>query len=612
MGKKKQSPGKKKSSPQANISKKKTYSINNYLLPLSVLIAVTGICFFPMLKNNFTNWDDDVYVINNQLLRGPDWSGIFSKEVVGNYHPLTVITLAINYRLTGADASSYLLFNYLLHLINTVLVFLFVHRISEGKLNVAFFTALIFGIHPMHVESVAWVSERKDVLYTLFFLLALVKYWDYLVSGKKSNYWVCFLFFTLSILSKPAAIVLPLILILLDYWKDRSMSGKVLFEKLPFLIVSLVMALITLNIQSGSAVVKLDSYPLWSRPLLGSYSILIYLLRFFIPYPLSAFHPFPNTDQLEWPYLISPVLLIGLLLFLWVKRKNKLIVFSFLFFIINLLLVSHIVSIGSSVVSERYTYVPYIGISFLLAMWLFQIKAFSSKKIFWSASIVVAIIFGYITFKHIGVWKDGNTLWTNVINHYPNAPLPRTNRANYNIALAGDPAHSHESKALYDQALEDCNVALLNKPDDELALANRQNIYLNNLADSLAFADAEKLIKLYPGNKAGYYTRGVVYDRAKQPEKALVDLNKCLSLDGTIDWGYSYRAFILFNSFKRYAEALADYNKAIQLNPLPNHYLNRSYCYFYLGDKANAKRDAQTAVALGATLTDEYKKAIDL
>ena len=113
----------------------------------------------------------------------------------------------------------------------------------------------------MHVESGAWVSERKDVLYTLFFLLALVKSWDYLVSGKKINYWVCFLFFILSILSKPAAIVLPLILILLGYWNDRSIPGKVLFEKLPFLIVSLVMALITLNIQSGFAVVKLIHIP---------------------------------------------------------------------------------------------------------------------------------------------------------------------------------------------------------------------------------------------------------------------------------------------------------------------------------------------------------------
>jgi len=588
-------------------------SDRNTLFPwLFALVAITAICFFPMLNNGFTNWDDEFYVIKNEMLRGPDWQAIFSRDVVGNYHPLTIITLAINYSLTGLDASSYLFFNYFLHLINTILVFMFIYQISGKKVNVAFLTALVFGIHPMHVESVSWVSERKDVLYTFFFLLSLIKYWQYLEAGKKIKYWTCFLFFLLSLLSKPAAIVLPLLLLLLDYWKGISINRKVIIEKIPFLLFSLLFAIITLKIQSTTAVVKLDSYPFWSRPFLGCYSIMIYLLRFLIPYPLSAFHPFPKTEHLEWPYLVAPVFFVGLLIFLWYKRYNRVIIFGFLFFIINLLLVAHIVSIGSSVVSERYTYVPYIGIAFMLSMWLNRSKSASSRQIYWATVSLITVVFGYITFLRTEVWKDSGALWTNVINRFPDAPIPRTNRANYNITLANDPAHSNNAKALYQQALDDCNMALLNKPDDEEGLANRQNIYLNLLNDSLAFADAEKLIKLYPKNKAGYYTRGVVYNRANQPDKALADLNKCLSLDATIDWGFSYRAFILFNSFKKYTEALSDYNKAIELNPQANHYLNRSYCYYYLGDKINAKRDAQTAVAMGATLPDEYRKVIGL
>lgn len=600
---------KKTSSSKPGASKKvKGSDGNSILVWLFAAVAITAICFFPMLSNGFTNWDDEFYVIKNELLRGPDWQGIFSREVVGNYHPITILTLAINYKLTGLDASSYLYFNYFLHLINTMLVFKFIYEISNKKVKVAFLTALVFGIHPMHVESVSWISERKDVLYTFFFLLSLIKYWQYLQSGKKINYWACFLFFLLSLLSKPAAIVLPLVLLLLDYWKNASINRKVIIEKIPLLLFSILFAIITLKIQSTTAVVKLESYPLWSRPLLASYSIMVYIFRFFIPYPLSAFHPFPKTESLPWPYILSPFLIIGLFIFVWYKRRNRLIVFGSLFFLINLLLVSHIVSIGSSVISERYTYVPYIGIAFIVSMWLSQMRG----QLYWLVVSLITIVFGYMTIMRIPIWKDSNTLWTNVINRYPNAPLPRTNRANYNITLANDPAHVNEANALLQQALDDCNAALLSKPDDEQGLANRQNIYLNLLKDSLAFADAEKLIKINPTNKAGYYTRGVVYNRANQPDKALADLNKCLSLDATIDWGFSYRAFILFNSFKKYKEALLDYNKAIELNPQANHYVNRSYCHYYLGDKINAKRDAQTAVAMGATLADDYKKAINL
>ena len=613
MANKKQAKVKKSNSSNRAGPGKANASGNKSPLPLLLTaIGLTAICFIPMFQNGFTNWDDEYYVIKNELLRGPDWMGIFSRPVVGNYHPLTMITLAINYQLTGLDATSYLVTNYLLHLINTFLVFQFIYKISENKVNVAFFTALVFGIHPMHVESVAWVSERKDVLYTFFFLLSLIKYWQYLSSGKKINYWLCFLFFLLSLLSKPAAIVLPLALLLLDYWKGRSFDRKLIIEKIPFLVFSLLLAVITLKIQSVTAVVRLDAYPLWSRPLLGCYAVMIYFLRFFIPYPLSTFHPFPKTDNMEWPYMIAPVFLVAGILFLWYQRSNRLIIFGFLFFIINLLLVSHVISIGSSVVSERYTYVPYIGIAFMLGMWLNQAKSVNSKQMFWGLASLITVVFGYLSFRRITVWKDSGTLWTNVIDRFPDAPLPRTNRANYNITLAVNPAYKDKVSDLYKQALDDCNVALKNKPGDEGALVNRQNIYLNLHQDSLAFHDANTLIKLKPENKTGYYTRGVFYSRKNQPDKALADLNVCLSLDSTIDYAFSYRAFILFTFYKKYREAISDYNKAIQLKPQGDHYLNRSYCFYYVGDIENAKKDALAAQGMGAVLSEEYRKTLNL
>src|SRR4030095_57976 len=193
-----------------------------WLLWILPILLVTGICLSPMLKNHLTNWDDEYYVVQNALLPGPDWAGIFSKPVVSNYHPITIATLAANYSMTGLDASSYLISNLLLHLINTGLVFYFIWLISGKKLWVAAFSAIVFGIHPMHVESVAWVSERKDLLYTLFFLLSLIQYLYFLNNKSNKNLIYCFIFFALSILSKPAAIILPFILVLLDYWYDRN------------------------------------------------------------------------------------------------------------------------------------------------------------------------------------------------------------------------------------------------------------------------------------------------------------------------------------------------------------------------------------------------------
>ncbi|HET9432247.1 MAG TPA: hypothetical protein VFO37_00760, partial [Chitinophagaceae bacterium] len=202
----------KHSQPVQKIEKRRG-SQNKSIWPslISVLI-LTGVSFLPMLANGFTNWDDDIYITSNRLLRDPDWNAIFTGPSASNYHPLTIITLAFNYAISGTDPFSYHFINWLLHILNTALVFLFVYKISGNKTYVAAFCSVIFGVHPMHVESVAWVSERKDVLYALFFLLALLQYWSFLETGKKLKLILCFAFFVLSLLSKPAAIILPVVL----------------------------------------------------------------------------------------------------------------------------------------------------------------------------------------------------------------------------------------------------------------------------------------------------------------------------------------------------------------------------------------------------------------
>jgi len=612
MGKKNKKKSKEISTPQSPFTQKVNIGMQGRgFIWILIVTAITAICFFPMLKNNFTNWDDEFYVINNALLRGPDWQGIFSQPVVSNYHPLTIISLAVNYAISGLDPSSYLIFNLFLHLLNTSLVFYFIWMISDKNMWVAGFTALIFGIHPMHVESVAWVSERKDVLYTLFFFLSLIQYWRFLQTGKSSSFWFCFLLFILSLLSKPAAIILPLVLLLLDYWKGRTITLKVIAEKIPFFFFALFFAIVTIKIQSHEAIAGLDLYPLWSRPLFASYVIMIYFFRFFVPYPLSAFHPYPQPEHLGWPVFISPFFIIALLVFIWYQRKNKLVIFGILFFIINLLLVLQIISIGTTIISERYTYVPYTGLAFLFSMVLNKNYNATVKPVKWLILAVIIVAFGILTFQRTQVWNNSGSLWDDVIEHYPNAPQPRCSRANYTLRLPT--ANQSEKDANFEQALNDCNIAIKANPNHAPAYENREFIFYNLARYNEAISDATTLIKLDPENPLGYAIRGASYVYLNEPGKALTDLNKSLSINPDNVFALENRALLFYNSFKKYAEAITDFTNAININPQQgSYYLNRSYCYYRLGDFVKAKSDAQLALQKGIVLPENYKVSLQL
>jgi protein O-mannosyl-transferase len=589
--------------------KEKSVSLLPWILPI---ILITGISLSPMLQNSFTNWDDEYYVIQNSLLRGPDWAGIFSRSVVSNYHPITVATLAFNYAMTQLDPSSYLITNLLLHLINTGLVFYFIWLISGKKLMVAAFSAIVFGIHPMHVESVAWVSERKDVLYTLFFLLSLIKYWRHLTDGKRKDLIYCFLFFALSILSKPAAIILPFVLILLDYWYGRKFTQRVWVEKIPFVLVSIGFAITTYAIQSKTAVISFEYYPLWTRFFFATYTSMMYILRFFIPYPLSAFHPFPMTREMEWPMLLSPAFMLALLALVWFKRKNKLLVFTFFFFMINVALVSQFIPIGGTLISERYTYVPYIGLAFMVGMLLDKYSVSVNKYLLWGIPAVVMLVFCVLTFQRTKVWRNSETLWTDAIKHFPNAPVPRTNRANYLIGASSSVKDKVRQNEMLQTALEDCNAAVKSNPNHAKAYENRQNIYLRLNKDSLALMDATTLIKLEPWNKLPYYVKGESYRRLKMPDSALKYLNKCLELSPNTDFALDSRGSLLVNDYQKYNEALADFNKAIQINPVGGYYLNRSVCYYKLNQVDKAKADAIIAIQKNVAVPQNYRQTLGL
>jgi len=607
MASKKQSKAKKTNEPKPaaarKIKKTKDYSLLPWLL---VIVGITAICLFPMLQNEFTNWDDEYYVVNNPMLRGPDWKGIFSMQVLGNYHPLTILSYAFNYAISGLDPFSYLLVNYLFHIINTLLVFYFIWNISGNNKFIAAFVAIIFGIHPMHVESVAWVAERKDVLYTFFFLLSLIQYWRYLSNSKRSHFWICFIFFILSLLSKPAAIVLPLVLLLLDYWKGRPITFKLVTEKIPFFLLSILFGILTVKIQNSSAMAGLSVFSISDRLFFACYVLMIYFFRFFIPYPLSAYHPFPLSNAIGWEIYASPLFVLALLAAFCFFRKNKVVVFGILFYVINLLLVLQIISIGLTIVSERYTYVPYIGLAFMIGALVSRIKIVPPKISLGVAGIFI-IALGIITFQRTKVWKNSGTLWTDALKTYPTTPYARTNRANYLSKLALRPDQKPFVDSIYKMAFEDCAVALASRPNHAPAFEYRGLMYLDRGMIDSAFKDANALIRLKPNYRIGYDIRATCYSKKNEIIKALADYEKCISISPNDHRSHYNKGIILMYTFQKYDEALQAFSTAINISALGKYYVYRAICYYKMGNGVKAKEDALTAKQKGAEIPADLK-----
>lgn len=571
---------------------------------LAGTLILTGIIYLPLIKNELTNWDDAMYIVQNPLLKDLSWAGIkkiFSTPVVSNYHPLTVLSLAFNYQVSGVTASGYLFTNVVLHVLNTGLVFWFIMLLSDKNIMVSIIAALLFGVHPMHVESVAWASERKDVLYTIFYLLAMISYIFYFRQKKvKWLIWTTVLA-GVSLLCKPAAIVLPFSLLLLDYYFKRKWDWQWVYEKLPVFMLSVLFGVITVMIQSEKAIASIDEHTLSERICFAGYGLTWYVMKCIVPFGLSAFHPFPRELPFHF-YLLSALSFAGIGFLLW--KRNRLYIFSFGFYIINLLLVLQVMAIGNAVVAERYTYVPYIGLFFLLAMEAYRV---SEKYRPYKMAIVIALslwIAGLImiTWKRIPVWRNSETLWKNVLQQYPESPRAWTNKALYHYELEQ-----------WDQSLSDLTQALGAEPNFADALEWRARIFLKRNEIQKAYEDASRLHQLFPEKPAAMFLLARSYEALKQPKEALDLYNKLILLEPNISEYIHNRGVVYFNQLKQYDLAKKDFENAIAIDPGKGIYhMNLSRCYYVMNDFERARASALQAEKLGEKIDPGYAEVIGL
>ena len=422
---------------------------------VALLLVATATALFPCVNNGWTNWDDGDYVVSNPDIQGltpTHLAKMFSSVYVSTYLPLTMLSFAVNYAIAGTDPFLYHATNLLLHLCNTLLVFWFVRRLIANDV-IAAATALLFGIHPLHVESVAWIAARKDLLSTLFFLLSLLWYDRWAETGnieRKQTVarsirhwpWLSLLFFLCSLLSKALTVTLPAILLLMDYYRGRNLFARrpgvfgmqypvdrrfvmELWSGIKHLIPYTVLAGVMLTIgvaaqHSGHSFRPMES-PL-DNFLIASHGVLFYITKSVVPVGLAFLYPYPakTGGWLPLEYLGAPLILAAAAYAIvrWF-RSDRVLVFGILFFLITLAPVSQLIPMGSAVAADRYTYVPLIGVFFIACHLLYGLQKRLQRAtrfglfLFRISLLIVLIFYGTASWYQSMTWKNNQTLIDN-------------------------------------------------------------------------------------------------------------------------------------------------------------------------------------------------------
>jgi len=413
--------------------------VSSHAISISVIliIVITAGVFSSAVGNGFFNMDDPIFVTRNPLIRDLSWKGILNMFVpgkAGSYVvPLVYLSFAVEYHFFGDESAFiYHLDNVIFHIINSLLVFWFVLILSR-KIPVALIVGLLFAVHPLHCESVAWITERKDVLSTLFYVLALVFY----LKARQKRFTLYFslsiVSALLSLLSKPMTVSLPFVLVLCDILEGRRISARAIIEKIPFFVLGIVFSVLTFHFQSQAEPLTLKVVEVSRNLLISSKAVIVYLSKTVIPVKLSVLHPTPRDVSIGDPtYALSVVGVIGILLLTIISlKKTRVIFFSMCFFFITIAPVIGIVPIGQYYVAERYMYIPSIGLFFLLAhYWHKLYKAMPGglkrgRGLLTGAVLLVIAVLGLTAHERNKVWHSSRTLWQNVLKQYPDNPMAR-------------------------------------------------------------------------------------------------------------------------------------------------------------------------------------------
>jgi protein O-mannosyl-transferase len=577
-----------------------------------LLIVFTLVLYNPANHFSFINYDDNHYISENPHVRaGLTWATIkwaFTSFDYANWHPLTWMSHALDYQLFRLNPAGHHLTSVLLHATNVVLLFLLLVR-STRRAGPSLFVAALFAVHPMNVESVAWIAERKNVLSTMFFLLTLGAYGWYSLKPGWKRYCAVAGLLACGLAAKPMLVTTPFVLLLLDYWPlgrirgwsvpsdslaiEQSSPGRLLVEKLPLLVLAGASSVVTLLAQRASGAVGTLPFPPGARLANGIYSYAVYLWKTVWPADLTLFYPHPTHLPSLWRIGAAALLLIATTAVVLKLRSRGYLVTGWLWFLGTLIPVIGVIQVGNQAMADRYAYMPLIGI-FAMIAWSGADWA-RGKRLGLALCVVPAICvlvaLTLATYRQIGYWRDSLTVWTHALQVTEHNFVAEDNMGVALVELNRvDEAYSFFVRAAQDEpndpvarlnigtylyqhghiaeAVQQYELALHLGAEPGLLAATYSNLgtaYSDLGNDAKSRYSFEQALRLNPNQAGAWQGMGLLSQKQGKLEEAITYFARSAELQPSAQ-GYLQLARVLAQANHR-AEALAVYEQAVRLDP---------------------------------------------
>ncbi len=545
----------------------KMSSSTKRLISICFILIITTLVFLPSLNNGFLNWDDQAYVTQNQSIRELSFKNlknIFTSTFLGLYMPIVILSHTVEFHFFNLNPLPYHTHNLILHLINCILIFYLILILSKSY-SISLLTTLLWGVHPLRVESVAWISDRKDLISSIFLLIALILYLIYREKPKKRIFfYFSLIIFIFALLSKITTVIFPLILILFDFYFEGNINKKKIIEKVPFFEISFIFGII------GMWVLKIDQPPTYltisERILNVLISVPFYLSKIFLPLKLSPRYPIHANEIFPNPLTVFVLTIVVLIIIIYFSNKyRREFIFGFLFLLITLIPIIPLILDGFPH-ADRYTYISSIGIFYLISKLLIDLfnKKFKKK---WLVRIPLLIFLSgilftlsFLSWQKCHVWKNDITLWNDALKSYP-THIVYDNRGS-----------AFAKKGYIDNAISDFSMALKIHPNYE-TFYNRGLAYSNKANYEKAIKDYNKSIELNPRYAKAFNNRGFAYAKKSKLDFAIRDYSSAIELAPNYIIAYFNRA-IAYSDKCNFKQAISDFNSTIKINPkfLPSYY----------------------------------------
>ena len=573
------------------------------LVAVALVLVLTCLVYSSSFENGLLNWDDAVNVTQNGAIRALTLSNVrewFTQPLLGMYSPLVYASYAIDYRLGGLNPAVYHATNLVLHLACVLLVYGIVARLTTRPVGAAL-AAAFFAVHPANVAAVTPISVRSSLLYSVFYLCAYRLYLWHLDRPAAGRLAAVFILFVASSLSKSAAAVFPVLLVLTDYYRGRRLTGRALLEKLPFLMVAVAVGVVTLVMRTDAATAGSLQTSWLERAALASYQLGHYLFTAVAPINLSPFYPYPEgtSGSLRWIALVA--LLLTTIVTLLLVRARALrgpLAFGLLFFVLHLALVLKVIPLGEEFTADRYLYLPLVGLC-VTAVELSSRRTPQARRVIATAALVVVAVFALMSYSRNADWRDDMTFNSRIIERYPRtAATAYANRAAARLQ-AGDAGG----------ARRDSTAALTIDASNARAYFNRATAGMLEGKPGEALTDVNRAIALDPTLAASFELRAQARLRTGDITGARDDADRAIALTtsgapGRLTGDEVFKSYVTRGLARAMLDdapgALADMDRAIALNPAEPALLhNRGQVRLRFGDVTGGCADLREAVARG-------------